>query len=261
MSSIRATPGPPDRPQPDRDPYFYGWRDVVIRDEKGRRVVRQPLTREDALHPHEGDCMPQNRDHDRDVTYLRDVLVTQLQGEPTTLVAHDLLILWGVPGLKNHSPDLVVIPDAPLPHPRDSFDVAAAGVRPQLIVEVTSPSTHDLDLNDKRRQYWQAGVPVYVIVEEQFRRGRRHLRILPYRRGPRAYRRQRLASTAGSGWRRSTCGWDRRMAGSSSTTPRENGCLVTANSTTPWSRLSNRPSRPTSALRMRSSERPRPSNR
>jgi Uma2 family endonuclease len=198
MSTIRATSGPPDRPPPGSDPFFYGWRDVVIKDEKGRRVVRQPLTREDVLHPREGDVMPQNRDHDADCAYLHDVLGTQLHGEPTTLVGHDLLILWDVPGLGNHSPDLVVIPDVPLPHPRDSFDVAAAGVRPQLIIEVTSPSTHDVDLNDKRREYWLAGVPVYVIVEEQLRRGRRQLRILPYQRGPRAYRKQRL--TRGRFW-------------------------------------------------------------
>jgi len=166
---------------------------VATTDEKGRRRwVQQPLTREDVLHPQEGDHVTQNRDHDDDCDYLRDVLRTKLQGEPTTLVGHDLLVRWDVPGLGAHGPDIVVIRKVPLPLPRDSFDVAAAGVRPELIIEVTSPSTRDVDLNDKRRAYWRAGVPVYVIVEEQFLHGQRQLRILPYRRGPRAYRKQRL---------------------------------------------------------------------
>ncbi len=194
MSTIRATPGPPDRPQ--RDPFFYGWREVYTKDEHGRcQRVLQPLTPEDVLHPQEGDYVTQNPDHDWDCDYLRDVIRYQVKDKPDTLVFHDVKIFWDVPGLEGegHSPDLSLIRKVQQPHRRrESFHVAREGVRPELIIEVTSPSTRDVDLNDKKREYWLAQVPVYVIVEEYFRRGKRHLRILPFQRGPRSYRRQRL---------------------------------------------------------------------
>ncbi len=194
MSTIQATPGQPDRPEAQRDPFFYGWRDLVTTDEHGRRRrVRQPLTRDDVLHPREGDHIVQNTDHNEDCDYLYHVIKRRTRGQQGILVAEDLGIIWDIPGMQGHSPDLTVYQDVQDPERRfDTFNVAQEGTRPVLIIEVTSPSTHDVDLNDKRREYFQAGVPVYVIVEEYFRGGGRHLRILPYRRGPRAYRRQRL---------------------------------------------------------------------
>ncbi len=194
MSTIRSNPGQADRPQPQGNPFFYGFRDVVSTDEQGKhKVERQALTREDVLHPREGDHVTQNTDHDKDCDYLCDVVRAQVRQEPATVVYHDVLINWGIPGLGGHGPDLVLFRGLRDPQRRrDSFNVAEEGVRPELIIEVTSPSTRAGDLNDKVREYFQAQVPVYVILDEQFRRGQRRLRIIPYRRGPRAYRRQRL---------------------------------------------------------------------
>ncbi len=191
--SIR-TPNQPREPQPDGNPYFYGFREVIVRDKNGRRrLVTQPLTREDVLHPQEGDRVTHNSDHIWDCAYLLFALSAQVAHELTTRIFCDFLILWDVPGLGTSGPDIVLIRGLRDPERRrDSFNVTEEGVRPELIIEITSPSTRDVDFNDKRRDYWRAQVPVYVIVDEMWRRGRRHLRIIPFRRGPRAYRRERL---------------------------------------------------------------------
>src|SRR5262249_32197037 len=76
-----------------------------------------------------------------------------------------------------------------------SFDVAREGVRPTLILEVTSESTRQTDLVTKRRQYYRAGVEFYVIVDELpagNENDLRQLRILGYRRGRRGYERLEL---------------------------------------------------------------------
>ncbi len=93
----------------------------------------------------------------------------------------------------DHGPDIAVVFGA---HPdregRNSFNVPEEGVRPELIVEVTSPSMRHNDLTVKVREYWQCQVRYYVIVDEVPRRRRRHLRILGYRHGKRGYRPMRL---------------------------------------------------------------------
>ena len=40
-------------------------------------------------------------------------------------------------------------------------------VRPVLVVEVTSPATRTLDLEDKAREYAQAGIPEYWVVDRE----------------------------------------------------------------------------------------------
>jgi hypothetical protein len=60
--------------------------------------------------------------------------------------------------------------------------VAKEGVRPVLIIEVTSPKTRSTDLEKKVRQYARAGVPYYVIADAVDGEGkRRRLRLLAYR--------------------------------------------------------------------------------
>jgi colicin import membrane protein len=69
-----------------------------------------------------------------------------------------------------------------------TFDVAQEGVRPTLILEVTSPETRRFDLYEKVDHYDLAGVPYYVIVDAVERRGTPTVRVLGFERAGAAYR-------------------------------------------------------------------------
>jgi hypothetical protein len=66
--------------------------------------------------------------------------------------------------------------------------VAVEGAHPALIIEITSPETRKNDLEIKDDHYARAGVTQYVIVDNQGRRGARHLQLLDYRLADRVYR-------------------------------------------------------------------------
>lgn len=148
------------------DPYRYGWRYV-------RRVVADgtetwdqvPLTLVDVLHPEEGDFIVQNAAHTRRCRYLADVLSTQLASEPSTVVPHDMRVDWGVPEIRPHGPDIVVLTGVRAWRDWSTFRVKEEGAEPALVIEVTSPSTAGLDRDTKLNQYEQIGIPTYIIVD------------------------------------------------------------------------------------------------
>ncbi len=178
--------------QPDDDLFRYGYRYVARSDERGRQTfVMVPLTEEDVLHPQLEDHVTQNEPHDEDCGYIKVACQIRLAGNPNALVLHDCKIIWDIAGMGDHGPDIAVIFGARRGE-RASFDVAKEGVRPAIIIEVTSRSTRDIDLKTKPRHYWRCRVPCYVIVDELPRRRPRQLRILGYQRGPRGYRRLAL---------------------------------------------------------------------
>ena len=91
------------------DPFRFCWRYVQQIGPSGvKQRVREPLTLDDVLHPQEGDHVSQNTDHDGDCLYLRDIFRFQTRNDLDTLVAHDLLVNWGIPGLRGHSPDIIL---------------------------------------------------------------------------------------------------------------------------------------------------------
>jgi Uma2 family endonuclease len=183
------------RKMPRRDdPFFYGWRDVHRVGPDGRKeYVQVPLTPEDVLHPQEGDHIMLGDAHSDDTSYLKNVLRTQLADDATARVFNDLSIYWDNVELGHHSPDIAVIFGIRRARRNwTSFYVAKEGVRPSLIIEISSPSTRKIDFHDKRKDYYQAGVPYYVIADEQIRRGQRSLRIMGYRSGRRGYERLAL---------------------------------------------------------------------
>jgi colicin import membrane protein len=178
-------PGDPATPP---DPYRYGWRPVERRREDGTvSVERVPLTLADVLHPQEGDQMPENDAHERRRRYLADVFEARLAGDPTAVVLSNVLIAWDIPGLGGHGPDVAVIQGVRRRRNWGTFDVAAEGARPALIVELTSPGTAGLDRSEKLEEYEQAGVPLYVIVDGVARRQRPTLRLLGYTLTPSGY--------------------------------------------------------------------------
>jgi len=178
---------PPSRQPADADLYRYGWRLVERTLPDGKiDYDRLPLTLEDLLHPQDGDVMPQNSVHDEDLLYLFGVAKKQVAGDPMALVLCDVLVDWDVPGLRHHSPDLSVIFGVRRPQqPRMSFDVAAEGARPKLLIEVVSPNYRNNDVVTKVEHYHRARVPLYVIVDREQVEG--PVKLIGYRYAPQEY--------------------------------------------------------------------------
>jgi hypothetical protein len=175
---------PPPRPPAD-DPFRYGWRYVKRPQPDGGVTFQQlPLTLEDVLHPQEEDFRIQSDLHTEDCFYLKSVFQRLF---PEAVVLCDCRIAWDVPDLRPHGPDVAVIFGAQRRADWRTFDVAVEGVRPALIVEVTSPDTRHLDLGPKVQHYYLAGVPFYVIADAGEQDGRRTLRLIGYRAGPFGY--------------------------------------------------------------------------
>jgi Uma2 family endonuclease len=148
------------------DSFCYGWRVVKQTQPNGLvQFVSVPLTLEDVLHPEEDDQVTHAEPHERRCVYLYDVFRACVAGDPSVAVLKDVRIAWDVPRLRPHGPDLMVIPGVRDQRAWSTFDVAAEGTRPALIVEVTSPYMVSLDLVDKLRHYDVAQVPLYVIVD------------------------------------------------------------------------------------------------
>ncbi len=172
----------------ENDPFRYGWRYVRREEADGTEVwERVPLTLEDVLHPQEEDFIVQNRLHHLIQEYLRIVFAAQLAHDPTAVVLADVRVAWDVPGLEAHGPDITVITGVRELKNWGTFDVRVEGVRPKLIVEITSPSTAGIDRTTKLDEYEAAGVPTYVIVDTVNRRSASPLRLFGYTLTPMGY--------------------------------------------------------------------------
>ncbi|MGO9470604.1 MAG: Uma2 family endonuclease [Isosphaeraceae bacterium] len=191
-NNVKALPGAAS--------FDYGWRDVEKTLADGRvEWERVPLTLEDVLHPQYGDAHVLSKPHNVDCKYLADVLEARLSENPRAVVLSDTGIYWDDPKLRHHSPDIAVILGVRRQKDWESFYVALDGVRPVLIIEVTSPRTRTNDLSKKVTQYAQAGVPHYVIaVAEEGKGKRRRLKLLAYRLESGAY--QPVALEDGRVW-------------------------------------------------------------
>ncbi|WP_448337209.1 Uma2 family endonuclease, partial [Chloroflexus aurantiacus] len=155
-----------------------------------------PLTLEDVLHPEVGDVIVHSDRHETDRMYLTSVLRERLESAGIAIVLTDVRIAWDVPGLRPHSPDVMVIPGLSERRNWSTFDVQAEGRRPALIIEITLPETRQNDLAAKVEHYAWAGVAQYVIVDTT-RSEPRRLRLLDYRLVGDRHVRQRLDA---NGW-------------------------------------------------------------
>jgi Uma2 family endonuclease len=170
------------------DPFRYGWRYVRRTQPDGTEEMDMvPLTLQDVLHPQEGDQIVENSRHERHRRHFQNVIERRLSRQPTRLSLSDCLIDWGREDLRPHCPDLIVLErDEPWPWASwSALHVRAEGARPLLIVEIVSPSTRDNDVVIKVEHYHRAGVPLYVILDEEEEEG--PLRLLGYRYAPQAY--------------------------------------------------------------------------
>jgi Uma2 family endonuclease len=179
--------GAPDDGAP-ADPFRYGWRYLQRERDDGTLEIEQvPLTLEDVLHPQEGDQVTHSEAHQRRCVYLYDVLRARLAGDPTAAVLQDVRVAWDVPELGAHGPDIAVVLGVRARKNWSTFDVAVEGVRPALIVEVTSPETASIDRSTKLEEYDLAGVPLYVIIDAVLPRRQPIPRLLGYRQSPAGY--------------------------------------------------------------------------
>jgi Uma2 family endonuclease len=146
-----------------------------------------PLTLEDVLHPQENDVIPENSVQTKERVYLFDIFGQRLPREAGNLVLSDTLVNWGVPGIRNHSPDISVFTGLVQPPPEriGVFDLRASGGSCRLAIEIVSPDTRDNDVLYKLDEYYRAGVPLYVIVDQEREDGPRQLR--GFRPGPDGY--------------------------------------------------------------------------
>lgn len=178
-------------PAPADDPYFYGWRMVPRWDGRGGQTWEKvPLTPWDVLHPEEEDFIVHNDAHDRDIHHLKDIFEERVAGRVGMKVLCDHRILWEIPKLGAHGPDVIVLENLnkPWDPTRGTFPVKEMGAKPLLIVEVTSPSTRYIDLDEKVEEYHAAGVPLYVVVDRRDGAdGREFAILIGYRATPDGY--------------------------------------------------------------------------
>lgn len=185
---VLVTPAPDTGGDRPADPYRYGWRYVQRKGEGGSLQIEQvPLTLEDVLHPQEGDQVTHSEAHQRRCIYLYDVLRARLAADPTAVVLQDVRVAWDVPDLGAHGPDIAVVLGVRERKNWSTFDVAAEGVRPALIIEVTSPETAAIERSTKLDEYDLAGVPLYVIVDTVALRRQPTPRLMGYTRTPDGY--------------------------------------------------------------------------
>lgn len=170
---------------PSVNPFRIGWRDVVRTLPDGSMEVEQiPLTAEDCLHPQPGDVIVENSLHSRIRGYLHYVLSTRFEHDQSVLVLSDTPVYWDEPALRHHSPDITVIFDVRENRERwDSFYVAEQGTRPRLIIEIVSEATRDNDVDIKLRQYHQANVAFYSVIDLLDNKWK----LTGYRAGPKKY--------------------------------------------------------------------------
>jgi hypothetical protein len=106
---MRPHPPAADAEPPFEEKFRYGWRFVKRTLADGSTELEQvPLTMEDVLHPQPDDVIPVRTQHEMDCSYLASVFLARPLGKPIERVTADLVIDWGVPDLRDNSPDVAV---------------------------------------------------------------------------------------------------------------------------------------------------------
>jgi colicin import membrane protein len=183
-------PKPPKPPKPELDPYRYGWREVTVKSADGTETSDAvPLTEEDVLFPEVGDFIVQSTCHNSDVQYFGYVCEARLAGEPAAVVISDCLVDWNLRGVRPLGPDIAVFFGVErVDEGWETFDVAAEGAEPALVVEVTSRSTRKNDLGPKVKFYQRAKVPFYLIADATGLGAKRRITLIGRRYTARGYK-------------------------------------------------------------------------
>lgn len=143
-------------------------------------LLVRPLTPEDFLNPQLEDTMTQGEPHASVRRQLADLLDRHFKHN--ALVLEDVIHHLG-PGLPAPSPDVSVILGA-RPGDRGSFSVTEEDMRPDLVIEIVSPSSKAIrrvDEVDKVQAYSRAGIPEYLLIDLPRRGNAYRLAVKGYR--------------------------------------------------------------------------------
>jgi hypothetical protein len=171
-----------------QQPFPYGWRYVQRTRPDGTTETQEvALTLEDVLHPQEDDVIPERPLHELERGYLASVLRVRVTGPRHVHVCSDQLIDWGVPSVRDTSPDVTVFVGLAQEADLDegTFHLGPSKGRCLLVVEIVSPHTRSNDVERKPELYHQVGVPLYVLIDQQREGGPR--RLVGYTWGPQGY--------------------------------------------------------------------------
>ena len=130
-------------------------------------MVIGPTTKEPQVDYPTGDGKPvaETPIHRDNLLGLIEVLRHHFAGEEDVYVSGNMIVYYDRGQKRRHvSPDVLV---ARVPNkPRDAYFVWLEGRAPDLVIEITSPSTRDEDLEDKMRLYESTlRVPEYFLFD------------------------------------------------------------------------------------------------
>jgi len=166
------------------DPFRIGYRYVpAVGPDGHERPVMVPLTEEDFLHPQEEDRQMLTDLHTETVNYLRDAIRIANDGRAGFRVFSDHRIDWQVPGVLPHGPDVVAFENffADWDPLRGTLPVRDLGLEVLVVIEVTSEATRATDFEPKFLEFFDAGIPYYVILDAAGPEG--YEKVLGYGRG------------------------------------------------------------------------------
>ena len=131
----------------------------------------------------------QTQGHIQDVAYLKAVFTSQVAGDPSAAVIADCRVNFNLAKVKPLGPDVSLFLGVKRQRDWATFNVAAEGAKPKLVVEITSESTRKNDLGIKVEYYHRAKVPFYLVVDVNRPKGVRHLTLIGHRYTPQGYER------------------------------------------------------------------------
>ena len=146
----------------------YGMREARFDEKAGQWVYDpRPLTREEFIHPQEGDRLLEVPGHTDTVDAFRWVMSWQTNEEEGTHILGKAGLDFGIPGLRAMCADLSLHRGLQREVPRWDCPILlpALGGRVDLVVEVTRSLSRDVDLVDKVPLYHQGGVGYYLMLD------------------------------------------------------------------------------------------------
>lgn len=129
--------------------------------------TRPAKTDHDIYPDSDGRPVGETPTHYRNASDLREILDARFSDDPQVFVAVNIFVYYAKGDrLKHVSPDLLVARGVDKNKPRRKYLLWEEGKGPDLVIELTSESTHEEDLDDKMSLYRdELGVREYVLFD------------------------------------------------------------------------------------------------
>jgi colicin import membrane protein len=153
---------------PEGYPFHIGTRIRHTVDDHGKYQAEYiPLTLEDFIHPLEEDKFMIGIAHQELIWIIRNEVTIRFIDDPDMYIMNEVRIDWQHPTIRAHGPDLIVFRGYA---PYRGVDAGTVMVRdwklkPQVIIEVTSPETRTADFEQKYLHYEALEIPYYLILD------------------------------------------------------------------------------------------------